>query len=164
MRFNKENWKAAMMKQGVRVASLSVLFTVLGVAGIYPPNPGDMTVSIPFDFVAGGQSLRAGEYIVRNEADKGTLQICEDGIYCVTVQTQAVGAAQEASAQMQLVFQQYGDQRLLARIWSPRHGGIQLTGTPHANQVASAGLVRETCVKARELCFHTNKGFTPTWH
>ncbi len=164
MRFNKENWKAAMMKQSVRVASLSVLFTILATAGIYPPNPGDMTVSIPFDFVVGGQSLRAGEYILRSEADKGTLQICEDGIYCVTVQTQAVGAAEEAPAQTQLVFQQYGGQRLLARIWSPRHGGIQLPGTPHANQVASVDLVRQTCVNARELCFHTNKGFTPTWH
>ncbi len=164
MRFNKENWKAAMIKQGVRVASLSVLFTVLGVAGIYPPNPGDMTVTIPFDFVVGSQSLRAGEYIVRSEADQGTLQICEDGIYCVTVRTQAIRAAEEAPAQPQLVFRQYGDQHLLARIWSPRHGGIQLPDAPHANQVASAGLVRETCVNARELCFHTNKGFTPTWH
>jgi len=161
MRFNKENWKVAMMKQGVRVASLSVLFTVLGLASVYPPNPGDMTVSIPFDFVVGSQSLRAGEYIVRSEADQGTLQICEDGIYCVTVQTQVVRAEEQAPGQPQLVFHQYGDQHLLARIWSPRHGGIQL---PNANQVASAGVVRETCVNARELCFHTSKGFTPTWH
>ena len=150
-----------MLKEMARISTLFVLFTMLATAGIYPPNSGDITVAVPFDFVVGSETLRAGEYIIRNEAEKGTLQICEDGVYCVTVQTQVVGAEEEAPGQPQLVFHQYGDQHLLAQIWSPRHGGIQL---PDANQVASASLVRETCVNACELCFHTSKGFTPTWH
>ena len=85
-----------MIKQVLRISTLAVLFTMLARAGIYPPNSGDITVAVPFDFVVGSQTLRAGEYIVRNETEEGTLQICEDGIYCVTVQTQAVQAGTEA--------------------------------------------------------------------
>ena len=164
MKFNKKNRESDMIKQMVRISTLSVLFTMLATAGIYPPNSGDITVAVPFDFVVGSQTLRAGEYIVRNEAEKGILQICEDGVYCVTVQTQAVQAEEETPVQPQLVFRQYGDQHMLAQIWSPRHRGIQLAEAPHANQVASGGLVRETGVNARELCIHTNKGFAPAWH
>ena len=164
MKFNKKNRESDMIKQMVRISTVSALFAVLATAGIYPPSSGDITVAVPFDFVVGTQTLRAGEYIVRNEAQNGTVQICEDGVYCVTVQTQGVQAGEEAPAQPQLVFRQHGNRQLLAQIWSPRHGVVQLAKAAHANQVASVGLVREICVNARELCIHTSKGITPTWH
>jgi len=53
---------------------------------LYPPRQGDLAVSIPFAFEADGKQMQAGEYIVRAEAERGVLHVCEDGIYCASVE------------------------------------------------------------------------------
>ena len=163
MQFNKKKSEAGMIKQIFRISTLCVLFTMAATAAILPSNSGDLAATIPFDFVVGSQTLEAGEYIVRSEPDTGTLQICEDGVYCVTVQTRAVAAVETFSAQPQLVFHQVGDRRLLTRISSPQYGTMRLPGTM-AEKAAVGTLVREISVSAQELSLFTHPGLAPSWY
>ncbi len=147
----------------LRTSAITALFAMSAVAGIYPPTPGDLTVSVPFDFVVGNQTLRAGEYILHQDGPGTELEICEDGVYCVTVQA-AVAIVEEAPAQPQLIFQQHGDRYVLTSVWSSKHGGATLAASHAESPKAEAGRMRETCLQARELCFHLNKGLASSWH
>ena len=152
-----------MTNRILRISMLTALFVMSAAAGIYPPVPGDLTVSVPFDFVVGNQTLRAGEYIVHQDGPGTELEICEDGVYCVTVQA-AVANIEEAPAQPQLIFQQHGDRYVLTSVWSSKHGGATLAASHAESPKAAAGRMPETCLQARELCFHLNKGLASSWH
>ena len=67
-----------------RTSIIALIFSTISFAGIYPPQEGDLTAEIPFEFVLQGKTLPAGNYIMRAEED-GNIEICEDGVYCETV-------------------------------------------------------------------------------
>ncbi len=58
----------------------------LSFAGLYPPQKGDLAVSIPFAFHIDGKTMQAGEYIVRADTERNVLIVCEDGVYGATVE------------------------------------------------------------------------------
>jgi hypothetical protein len=51
-----------MKNQIFQVSTMLILFARLAVAQVYPPTPGDLKVTIPFDFV-GRQSNPVGRQL-----------------------------------------------------------------------------------------------------
>lgn len=169
MRLREMREEKEMTRRMIRVSTL-IAFAIVALtgispaamAGVYPAAPGDITVSVPFEFIAGGKALPAGEYILRKSA-AGALQVCEEGIYCVTVQA-SVAPTAEAPAEPQLIFQEYSGRFVLTQVWSPRYGALQISGHNDNQLLADARPANETCIHARELCLHLNQGLAPAWH
>jgi hypothetical protein len=54
-----------------------VVLTQIAAAQIYPPEPGDLKVTAPFDFVAERHLLSRGHYVLRWDKASNRVQICE---------------------------------------------------------------------------------------
>ena len=50
-----------------RASLITLIFSTLSFAGMFPPQEGDLTAEIPFEFVLQGKTLPAGNYIIRAE-------------------------------------------------------------------------------------------------
>ena len=74
------------------LSAILILFAKLAAAQVCPPQPGDFKVTAPFDFVVEKQALPPGNYIVHLEKASNKLQICEDSVFCETVETTAIKA------------------------------------------------------------------------
>jgi len=75
----------------------------MAVAQIYPPDPRDLKVTAPFDFVAERHVLSRGNYVLRWDKASNRAQICEDGITCESLKPTVIKAPQP-TAQSKLVF------------------------------------------------------------
>ena len=64
-------------------------------AAAHPPEPGDLKVTAPFDFVAEKHALSRSNYVLRWDKASNWVQICEDGIIYDRYQ----GTADHRSAQ-----------------------------------------------------------------
>ena len=53
-----------------RTSIIALIFSTLSFAGIFPPQEGDLTAEIPFEFVLQGKTLPAGNYIIRSIAQQ----------------------------------------------------------------------------------------------
>ena len=160
---NSRRTQAAPATQTLRIGIIAVAFALTSQAGIFPAIDGDIAVSIPFQFVAAGQTMQAGEYIVRHDEDRGVIAICEDGVYCVSVPTRAATSSPSAESP-ELIFEHCREREtfVLAGVSSPSRGRIQVRSSAEAPAATSA--VSEKCVPARELCLHRNQGRAPSWH
>jgi len=79
-----------------------------------------IVVNIPFDFVAGGKTLPAGEYSVKVSA--GPVQTLllidrQDASSSAFMGTNAI-IASEPKANSKLVFNRYGDRYFLSQVWT----------------------------------------------
>ncbi len=162
-KMNRRYSRVAVLKQILQITVVAAVSAITGWAGIFPAMDGDIAVSIPFQFVAAGQTMQAGEYIVRHDTNRGVIDICEDGVYCVSVPART-GTASAVVESPELVFEHCRERKtfVLAGVSSPSRGRIQV-GSP-AQSKKAAGSVSEKCVPARELCLHRNQGSRPSWH
>jgi hypothetical protein len=153
-----------MKTQSSLLLAILVLVPKLAAAQAYPPESGDIKLVASFEFVVGKRVLNPGNYVIHKEKSSGELQICEDGIICETVATNAVQAA-EISAQPKVVFNGSGDKHFLSQIWFPDGTGLQLHTSPLESEAANTGTKFEAVyVNADLLCIHVNKGLPPSWH
>ena len=161
-RMNRRHGRAAALKQTLRISVVAAVSAITGQAGIFPAMDGDIAVSIPFQFVAAGQTMQAGEYIVRHDTNQGVIEICEDGVYCVSVPART-GTASAVVESPELIFEHCRKREtfVLAGVSSPSRGRIQVGSSGPATATSS---LTEKCVPARELCLHRNKGLVPSWH
>ena len=151
-----------MIREAARVSLLLIIWTALASAGIYPPTPGDSVVSVPFEFKVGTQTLLAGEYIIHSDRETGETQICEDGVYCVALQTIPRPVAEKAADQPEMVFRGEGSQHVLTQVRSPRFGTLALS----AAEPDASGRRRkaaETRIQGHELRIHSFEGITLSW-
>jgi len=51
-----------MKNQVFLVSTMLILLAKLATAQVYPVTPGDLKVTIPFDFIVGSRTLSAGNY------------------------------------------------------------------------------------------------------
>jgi hypothetical protein len=103
------------------VVTLSVIaaLSIAGFAGL----SGPIKANIPFDFMAGGQKLPAGEYAVRT-GTQSTLEIrnlkTKQTVFAISQ-----GLEVRAGSKPQLVFRRYGNQYFLAKA-TDYSSGIEL--------------------------------------
>ena len=101
--------------------ALTVVLAVLSVFAVAVPGYGESTRlsgTIPFAFVAGDQTLPAGEYtLASSQAGPGTWILNgkskQAGLYLATT----AGNHKTANESPRLVFSRYGDQYFLSQIW-----------------------------------------------
>src|SRR5262249_18534689 len=121
------------------IAILS-LTTLLVASPVSATPSAAMSVSIPFEFTVGKTALPAGQYDVKtNYVGSGVLLIqARDGgpsVMILTNETYANHAMDEA----QLVFNRYGRQYFLSKIWiAGTDTGCELHKTPAEREISRA--------------------------
>ena len=153
-----------MKKQTFRVFTILSFFSTLAVAQVFPPTPGDLKVTIPFEFSTGNKTMPAGKYIVHKTEAAGVLQICEDGINCATIATTDVGPG-ETSVQPQLVFHRYEDENFLCQVWLSSENGRRVLASRQESETTRSGAKPEIAsLDAQLLCIHFINGLPLSWH
>jgi len=117
------------------ISTLTGLVLLLAVAA--PLHAGsilnhEMTVSVPFGFIAGDKSLPAGDYSVQVNPERGSVVLRQEGqdpLMILTNRKESRSAPQRGK----LVFQRYGTSFFLAEVWSQANATGQ-TLTPGARE------------------------------
>jgi len=117
------------------ISTLTGLVLLLAVAA--PLHAGsilnhEMTVSVPFGFIAGDKSLPAGDYSVQVNPERGSVVLRQEGqdpLMMLTNRKESRSAPQRGK----LVFQRYGTSFFLAEVWSQANATGQ-TLTPGARE------------------------------
>ena len=146
-----------------RTSLVALIFSTISFAGIFPPQEGDLTAEIPFQFVVQGKTLPAGNYIIRAE-ESGQVEICEDGVYCETVTTR-VRPGETSMGRIE--FRHDGAAYHLLLLEGPAGTRHHLPAEPEPMILPSGDSDESiTSVQARPLCIHTHTGtgLAPAWH
>lgn len=99
---------------------ISLIVTIVfGAASLATTLAAPFTVriraEIPFDFNVGSKRLPKGEYLIESVGDSGTLTIRHEKGKAVTFNT--IRHKPTDGNKSKLVFNRYGDQYFLARVW-----------------------------------------------
>jgi len=117
------------------ISTLTGLVLLLAVAA--PLHAGsilnhEMTVSVPFGFIAGDKSLPAGDYSVQVNPERGSVVLRQEGqspLILLTNQRESTNTPPRGK----LVFKRYGTSFFLAEVWSQANATGQ-TLTPGARE------------------------------
>ena len=97
-----------------------------------------MRVMVPFNFIAAGAKLPAGEYDIQSFGAEGKLLSIHDqnssaGILVLANSCESLNA----SSATKVIFHRYGDRYFLAELWVQGHStGNQVPSASHENEVA----------------------------
>jgi hypothetical protein len=107
-----------MKKPIISLIAAVSLGVVLFATTLAVPFDVKIRAEIPFDFMVGKKRLPKGEYLIESLNDAGTLTIrnAKKG-KAVTFNT--IRHKPTDSPKSKLIFNRYGDQYFLARIWDP---------------------------------------------
>ncbi len=143
-----------------RVSSLMMLLSCITLSATVPAEPGDLSATIPFEFVLDGKTMPAGNYLIRAHEAAGKIELCEDGVYCRTM-TVTASEAREKSQKAAIVFLHDGATYHLSRLSSDKAYDVTRAGN-HA--VGSSSKL--TRIDARPLCIHREARFgrAAAWH
>ncbi len=148
-----------------RTCLVGFLFSTLSFAGLFPAQEGDLSSDVRFSFAVNGKTMQAGGYIIRADSTSGRLDICEDGVYCQTVQAAFVRPGKEVQAR--IVFRQDGASFQLSHIITPDGTRYELPAEPEPMILPSGDDAEEfTKVEAKPLCIHNHggSGLAKAWH
>jgi len=115
-----EIMKANISRRALGIFSTLVLFAALVASSVHAGSSGRVVFHVPFDFVAAGKTLPAGEYfIVRSTLDSQDILSLRrvdnnEGIYILTSTVRSNWAPKDSK----LVFNRYEDQYFLAEFWN----------------------------------------------
>ena len=136
-----------MKKQVITMIALTMFLVTLSVTSVRAQNAGTMSVNIPFDFAVANKTLPAGEYYVRRsiEGARVVLHIRRsDSSQSIYLPVHAVNET-GIQAESKLVFNKYGDQYFLSRLWiSGRSSGEELARTSRERRLQSEMAKRST--------------------
>ena len=104
--------------QVLRIIAILSLSTLLAGVAVYPQSSRTMVANIPFNFFVGKTALPAGEYIVKPISPSALLIQSEKSSGRAIVMTIPV-QAKKSPDKGKLVFNRYGDQYFLAKVWQP---------------------------------------------
>jgi hypothetical protein len=130
-----------------RVLLMTGLFALTMIAaGQVAQAQQAMLVDVPFDFVAAGTTLPAGEYRVSPQTTTGNVLLIrsqQDLNTAAMVHTNAA-QANHAPANSKLVFHRYGDQYFLAQVWIAGNiRGKELPKSPAEKEIAKLAKLEE---------------------
>jgi hypothetical protein len=137
------------MKRGLSLALATVFGFVLmvGAGSAFATLAAPIRVNVPFDFVVGGTTLPAGEYVISRPNDNSTALLAIrsiDGKSAAFVQADPLSPKGDAwVSETGVIFQKVNGRQFLARVWESGSAmGYSLTSSSielKAQQVASAG-------------------------
>jgi hypothetical protein len=95
-------------------------------------NAGNIAVTIPFEFAAGGKTLPAGDYYLRRSLDGARVVMrieSKDGSMSIYLPNH-VAQSVEIQTESKLVFTRYGKELFLSQVWAAgRSTGAELNRT-----------------------------------
>ena len=142
------------MKAGslIRLLACGALFT-LGVTFA----SAQMRAKIPFDFMAAGSNLVAGEYTLETTGDTDqVLQVCNLQQHRCVFMIASQVASKAKNDPGKLIFNRYGDQYFLSEIWS-RSLVRTLPQNRRERQLAKSGAEPVAAVITAELSSHAGR-------
>jgi hypothetical protein len=129
-----------MYKHAYRVLIALTLFAVLMVPATQAQSI--LKAEIPFDFAVGNKWLPAGEYQVKPLSERVTLIQSQDARSSAAAMTIKVHAGKTSDVG-KLVFNRYGEQYFLSKIWAPSSDtGRELTKCRLEREVAAQSRVK----------------------
>jgi hypothetical protein len=129
---NKDFKEVTMKKQLITMMAVAMFVTTLTVVSVRAQNAGNVAVTIPFNFVAIGKTLPAGDYYVRRsvEGDQVVIRIQSKDNSLQVFSPIVPVHRRDIQAESKLVFNKYGDQYFLSQVWiAGRTDGQELTKT-----------------------------------
>ena len=117
-----------MKKQVMTIMAVTVFFTALAVTSVQAQVSGNMTITIPFDFVVSGTTLPAGKYYLQANASRFPMQIrgVDKNQSAFLPSTHSIQAL-EIQPWSRLVFNKYGNQYFLSQVWFSRtNAGLEV--------------------------------------
>ena len=101
------------------IDTLTGLILLLAVAPLYAGSilNHEMTVSVPFGFIAGDKSLPAGDYSVQVNPERGSVVLHQEGrspLILLTNQRESTNTPPRGK----LVFKRYGANFFLSEVWN----------------------------------------------
>jgi hypothetical protein len=121
-----------MKKQMITLMAAALFATTLTVMCANAQNAGNIAVTIPFEFAAGGKTLPAGDYYVRRSLDGARVVMrieSKDGSMNIYLPTH-LAQSTEVQTESKLVFTRYGKDLFLSQVWSAgRSTGAELSRT-----------------------------------
>jgi hypothetical protein len=122
------------------------LLAVVAAAAIYGQSSQSLQATVPFDFIVGSRTLRAGQYSLDQGSVSGMTIIRDVDHNGVAI---VIGSALESLAAQEdgkLVFHRYGDTYFLAEVWGAGHYGRQIRKTSREREMAAQRLLPDTTI------------------
>jgi hypothetical protein len=120
----------------IAVALISCVLTGLVSAPAYA-EPGGMKAKVPFEFVAGGKTLPAGEYRIVAAPHRVDIQDAQGKKVAVLLANEISGG--EAGGNGKVVFRCYREGCFLAEVWSPDYEHGELVSSPTVKEKKESG-------------------------
>lgn len=99
------------------VSTTLLWFTVALQAQMMPPKPL-LTVYVPFEFVAGGMNLPAGQYDVFHVMSPDWIMLKNSDAHSTAVLLVHVSSLPSGQSNPKLVFNRYGEKYFLSQVWT----------------------------------------------
>ena len=115
-----------MKNQIIRGTGILGLFLMLTIASVQAQTPSKVEVNVPFDFVAGKATLKAGAYSFRKTSGNAVTIKSADGKTTAIVNAPLTLGSRDSKAGERLVFNKYDDQYFLSQVWLSVETGRQL--------------------------------------
>jgi hypothetical protein len=145
-----------MKNQVLKSIAILGLF-VLAVASVHAQTPTRIEVEIPFAFLAGKASLKAGAYSVKRISNSALAIRSADGETTALVNAPLTISSRDSKPGERLVFNRYGDRYFLSQVWLRSDTGRQLFMSDA--ETKAAGKFRLANLDAKpervEISFHT---------
>ncbi|MGH9933368.1 MAG: hypothetical protein ACREA9_29640 [Pyrinomonadaceae bacterium] len=110
--------KKEILKGLTMVMLTVVLALVSAVASANAQSSNRVVASIPFEFVVGGQTMPAGEYVATASTQNGALRILSADAKSSAIRLTNSIEPQRNKTNARLVFHRYGERYFLAEVWS----------------------------------------------
>ena len=107
-----------MKNQALKVTPTLSLLVMLAVAATFAQSSSPVVANIPFNFMVGKTLLPSGEYTVKPLAQAAIAIQSKDTRNCAIVLTMSV-QTNKTPETGKLVFNRYGDQYFLSKVWHP---------------------------------------------
>jgi hypothetical protein len=104
--------------KGFTMVTLIVVFALAGaVVSANAQSPNRVVANIPFEFVVGGDTMPAGDYVVTAPAQDKALRIQSSDTKSATLRLANSIESRKYQTNARLVFHRYGERYFLAEVW-----------------------------------------------
>jgi len=115
-----------MKKQILRTTAIFGLFFMVAMASVNAQTSSRVEVKIPFDFVAGKATMKAGTYSIKQTSANVIAIRSLDGKTAALVSAPLAINSRDSKIGERLVFNKYGDGYFLSQVWLTSDTGRQL--------------------------------------
>jgi hypothetical protein len=136
-----------MKRQAFLILTTLSLFVMLTATSVYAQSGSVLVANIPFDFVIGNKTFPAGEYVFALAQLGGSDAIKiqnADGHNTAFVPTRSE-KAHASQPEPKLVFNRYGDQYFLSKVWTSGNDTGYELGRPRAERELIRSRITTAC-------------------